>query len=110
MGYLPVIPCVFMKYRWIFEQFFGIFSVLQKYRIQKKIPKNYENITGISKKTHGITVLSYNYLIFSHHNVFYRQLKGVKRDFFKCMYVLCSSSMMNANVNNSELHNTERQQ
>ena len=52
-------------------------------------------------KTHGITVLSYNYLIFSHHNSFYRQLTGVKRDFFKFMYVLCSSSMMNANVNNS---------
>ena len=52
-------------------------------------------------KTHGITVLSYNYLIFSHHNTFFRQLTGVKRDFSKCMYVLCSSSMMNANVNNS---------
>ena len=50
-------------------------------------------------KTHGITVLSYNYLIFSHHNAFYRQLTGVKRDFFH-MYV-CSSSMMNAKVNNS---------
>ena len=23
-------------------------------------------------KTHGITVLSYNYLIFTHHNAFYR--------------------------------------
>ena len=61
-------------------------------------------------KTHGITVLSYNYLIFSHHNAFYRQLTGVKRDFFKCMYVLCSSSMMNVNINNSERHNCERQQ
>ena len=29
-------------------------------------------------KTHGITVLSYNYLIFSHHKAFYRQLTGVK--------------------------------
>ena len=73
----------------------------------EKIPKNYENITGIS---YGITVLSYNYLIFSHHNTFYRQLTGVKRDFFKCMYVLCSLSMMNANINNSERHNSERQQ
>ena len=24
MQYLPVIPWVFLKYRWIFEQFFGI--------------------------------------------------------------------------------------
>ena len=61
-------------------------------------------------KTHGITVLSYNYLIFSHHNAFYRQLTGVKRDLFKCMYVLCSSSMINANINNSERHNSECQQ
>ena len=29
-------------------------------------------------KTHGITVLSYNYLIFGHHNALYRQLTGVK--------------------------------
>ena len=61
-------------------------------------------------KPHGITVLSYDYLIFTHHNALYRQLTGVKRDFFKCMYVLCSSSMMNANVNNSECHNTKCQQ
>ena len=32
-------------------------------------------------KTHGITVVSYNYLILSYHNAFYRQLTGVKRDF-----------------------------
>ena len=55
-------------------------------------------------KTHGITVLSYNY----NHNVFYRPLTGVKRAFLKCMYVLCSSSMMNANVNKSERHNRAR--
>ena len=62
-------------------------------------------------KTHGITIiLSYSYLIFTHHKALYRQLTGVKRDFFKCMYVLCSSSMMNANVNKSERHNSERQQ
>ena len=61
-------------------------------------------------KTHGITVLSYNYLIFTHHNALYRKLTGVKRYFFKRMYVLCSSSMMNENVNNSKRHNSERQQ
>ena len=49
--YLPVIPCFFMKYRWIFEQFFGIFSVFHEPLGEwntEKIPKNYENITGIS--------------------------------------------------------------
>ena len=95
--YLPVIPWVFMKYRWIFEQFFGIFSV--EYRENTKKLQEYHRYF---LKTHGITVLSYNYLIFIHHNVFYRQLTVVKRDFFKCIYVLCSLSMMNANVNNSE--------
>ena len=45
--YFPVILWVFMKYRWIFELFFVIFSVLLS-GIQKKIPKNYENITSIS--------------------------------------------------------------
>ena len=59
-------------------------------------------------KTHGITLLPYNYLIFTHHNAFYSQLTGVKRDFFRCMYVLCSPSMMKANINNSERHNSER--
>ena len=61
-------------------------------------------------ETHGITLLSYNYLIFTHHNALYRQLTGVKRYFFKCMYVHCSLSMMNVNVNNSERHNSEHQQ
>ena len=28
---------------------------------------------------------------------------------YYCMYALCSSSMMNADVNNSERHNSERQ-
>ena len=89
-----------MKYRWIIEQFFGIFSVYtEKYRKNTKKLREYHQYF---LETHGITVLSYNYLIFSHHDVFYRQLTGVKRDYFKCMYVLCSSSTMNANVNNSE--------
>ena len=89
--------------RAIFWYFFCIFSVLE-YR------KNTEQLREYHRyfiTTHGITVLSYNYLIFTHHNTFYRQLTGVKRDSFKCMYVLCSSSMMNANVNNSERHNSE---
>ena len=69
--------------------------------LQKKIPKKLQEYHRYFLKTHSITVLSYNYLIFSHHNTFYRQLTGVKRDFFKCMYSF-SSSMMNANINNSE--------
>ena len=51
MIYLPVIPWVFMKYRWIFEQFFGIFPVFHEPLGEwntEKIPKNYENISGIS--------------------------------------------------------------
>ena len=96
-----------MKYRWIFEQFFGIFSVFWNTEQNTKKLREYHRYF---LKTHGITVLSYNYLIFSHHNAFYRQLTGVKRDFFKCMYVLCSSSMMNVNINNNERHNSERQQ
>ena len=93
-----------MKYRWIFEQFFGIFSVFHEPLGEWNTEKNTKKLREYHRyflKTHGITVLSYNYLIFSHHNAFYRQLTGVKRAFFKCMYVLCSSSMMNANVNNS---------
>ena len=58
-----------MKYRWIFEQFFGILT--KKY---KKIREYHRYFL----KTHGITVLSYNYLIFGHHNALYRQLTGVK--------------------------------
>ena len=100
--YLPVIPWVFMKYRWIFEQFFGIFSVFHR-----KNTKKLREYHRYFLKTHGITVLSYNYLIFTHHKALYRKLTGVKRDFFKRMY---SSSMMNANVNNSKRHNSERQQ
>ena len=52
------------------------------------IQKKYKKLREYHRyflKTHGITVLSYNYLILSHHNAFYRQLTGVKRDFFKCM-------------------------
>ena len=78
---------------------FGIFSVFQN---TKKLREYHRYFL----ETHGITVLSYNYFIFSHHDVFYRQLTGVKRDYFKCMYVLCSSSTMNANVNNSERYNS----
>ena len=66
-----------MKYRWIFEQFLGI------------LPKNIKKLREYHRyflKTHGITVLSYNYLIFTHHNALSRQLTGVKRDFFQ-MYV-----------------------
>ena len=49
--YLPVIPWVLMKYQRIFEQFFGIFSVFHEPLGEwntEKIPKNYENIIGIS--------------------------------------------------------------
>ena len=103
-------PWFFMKYQWIFEQFFGIFSVPKGSWNSEKNTKKLREYHRYFLKTHGITVLSYNCLIFTHHNILYRQLTGVKRDFFKCMYVLCSSSMMNANVNNSERHNSERQQ
>ena len=51
LKYLPVIPWVFMKYRWIFQQFFSIFSVFHEPLDEwnaEKIPKNYENTTGIS--------------------------------------------------------------
>ena len=47
-----------MKYRWIFEQFFGIFSVFHEPLDEwntEKIPKNYENIHRYFIKTHGIT-------------------------------------------------------
>ena len=73
-----------MKYRLIFEQFFGIFSRLVEYRKNTKKLREYHRYF---LKTHGITVLSYNYWIFSHHNEYYRQLTGVKRDFSNvCMY------------------------
>ena len=72
-----------MKYCWIFEQFFGVFAVLQ--RNTEKNTKKLKEYHRYFLKTHGITVFSYNYLIFSHHNAFYRQLTRVKRDFFKCM-------------------------
>ena len=102
-----------MKYRWIFEKFFGIFFCIPRAYRRVEYRKNTKKLREYHRyflKTHGITVLSYNYLIFTHHNALYRQLTGVRRDFFKCMNVLCSSSMMNANVNNSERHNSERQQ
>ena len=54
MKYLPVIPRFFMKYWWIFEQFFGTFSVFHEPLGEwntEKIPKNYEDIDGISLKT-----------------------------------------------------------
>ena len=34
--YLPVKPWVFMKYRWIFEEFFWYFSIIQK-NVPKKL-------------------------------------------------------------------------
>ena len=96
--------------RAIFWYFFSVFhEPLGEWNTEKNTKKLRE-YHRYFLKTHGITVLSYNYLIFSHHNGFHRQLTGVKRAFFKCMYVLCSSSMMNANVNNSLRHNSERQQ
>ena len=95
--------------RAIFWYFFCIPRAFRRVEYRKNTKKLRE-YHRYFLKTHGITVLSYNYWIFSHHNVYYRQLTRVKRAFFKCMYVLCSSSMMNANVNNSERHNSERQQ
>ena len=88
----------FYEIPWIFKQFFGIFlcstTLFGKWNTEKNTNKLLE-YHRYFLKTHGITVLSYNYLIFTHHNALYRQLTGVKRDFFKCIYVLCSSSMMN---------------
>ena len=68
--------------------FWYFFCILEYRKNTKKLREYHRYLL----KTHGITVLSYNYLI------------------FKCMYVLCSSSMMSANINNSERHNSERQQ
>ena len=66
MEYLPVIPWFFYEIPVdIRAIFFCIPRAFRRYFL----------------KTHGITVLSYNYLIFSHNNAFYRQLTGVKRDF-----------------------------
>ena len=96
--------------RAIFWYFFSVFhEPIGEWNTEKNTKKLRE-YHRYFLKTHGITVLSYNYLIFTHHNALYRQLTGVRRDFFKCMNELCSSSMMNANVNNSERHNSERQQ
>ena len=77
----------------------------------RKIPK----ITRISpvffKNTWNKCIILQLFDFRSSYNACYRQLTGVKSNFSKCMYVLCSSSMMNANVNNtSERHNSERQQ
>ena len=85
-GYLPVIPWVSMKYRWIFEQFL-VFFLYYKWNTEKNTRKLLEYHLYFLK-THSITVLSYSYLIFTHHNALYRQLTGVKRDFFSnvCMY------------------------
>ena len=81
-----------MKYQWIFEQFYGIFAIfhepLGEWNTEKIPKKKLREYHRYFLKTHGITVLSYNYWIFSHHNVYYRQLTGVKRYFFQ-MYV-CS--------------------
>ena len=56
-----------MKYRWIFEQFLNIFFLYTE-KNTKKLREYHQYFL----KTHVITVLSYNYLIFSHHNAFYR--------------------------------------
>ena len=82
--------------RAIFWYFFCIPRAFRRVEYRKNTKKLRE-YHRYFLKTHGITVLSYNYLIFSH-----------QKRFFKCIYVLCSSSMMNANVNNSERHNSER--
>ena len=79
---LPVIPWFFyeipMDIRAIFWYFFCI---------PRASTKKLREYHWYFLKTHGITVLSYNYLIFTHHNTFYRQLTGVKRDFSNvCMY------------------------
>ena len=58
-------------------------SIFSEYRKNTKKLREYHRYF---LKTHGITVLSYNYLIFSHHNALCRQLTGVKRYFFQ-MYV-----------------------
>ena len=100
--YLPAILWVFMKYRWIFEQFFDIFSV---FWIQKK----YQKITRISPEYHRNNCIILQLFDFrSSYNACYRQLTGVKRDFSKCMYVLGSSSMMNANVTIANVNNSEQ--
>ena len=79
----------FYEIWWIFEQFFCIFSVFHKPLGEWNTEKNTKKLREYNRyflKTHGITVLSYNYLIFIHHIAFYRQLTEVKRDFFQ-MYV-----------------------
>ena len=73
--------------RAIFWYFFSVFhEPLGEWNTEKNTKKLRE-YHHYFLKTHGITVLSYNYLIFSRHNAFYRQLTGVKRDFSNvCMY------------------------
>ena len=72
--------------RAIFWYFSVFHERLGKWNIEKNTKKLREYHLYFLK-THGITVLSYNYLIFSHHNTFYRQLTGVKRDCLNvCMY------------------------
>ena len=96
----------FTKYWWIFEQFLGIFSVFHEPLGGWNTEKNTKKLREYHRyflKTHGITVLSYNYLIFSHHNAFYRQLTGVKRDFFKCMYSFSSSMHNTFEVLNTDI-------
>ena len=53
-----------MKYQWIFEQFFGIFSVIHEPLGEwntEKIPKKLLEYHRHFLKTHGITVLSYKF-------------------------------------------------
>ena len=44
----PVIPWVLMKYRWIFEQFFGIFFCIPRAFRRVEYRKKYQKITRIS--------------------------------------------------------------
>ena len=60
--YLPVIPC-------FYEIPVDIRAIFLEYR---KLPKN-TRISPVFPKKHCITVLSYNYLIFSLHDVFNRR-------------------------------------
>ena len=46
--YLPVIPWFFMKYRWIFKQIVGIFSIFHEPLGKWNKEKNTKKITRIS--------------------------------------------------------------
>ena len=69
--------------------FWYFFCIPLAYRLveYRKNTKKLREYHRYFLKTHGINVLSYNYWIFNHHNALNRQLTGVKRYFFKCLYV-----------------------